>query len=253
MRVVGNYLDQAEIKELISTFNNKPKFQNLIREMKQYENFDFNEDTVEVIQALKFDVGKDKDVISAKSLYLKVNENVIIKYIVRHLNGDKETTNDFFIGSITRNSDDGEGFTVTHFKARHDTFISSFESRLTKEAIEAAAEFNAQAREEFPIDENYYPGMLLDQEVDSEAWYSGCIPGGYIWCGEGCGGSIACSSSKYGVNELDNCCKKHDCCYHTYGVSWPHCYCDQKLCDCAQAAPKYIATAIVEAAMCFVC
>ncbi|MBA2871550.1 hypothetical protein HNQ85_001820 [Anoxybacillus calidus] len=252
MQLVGNYLDQVEIKELISTFNNKLKFQNLIREMKQQEKFDFNEDTVEVIQALKFDVVKGNDVISAKSLYLKVNDNVKIKYLVRHLNGDKETTNDFFIGSITRNSDDGEGFTVTHFKARHDTFISSFETRLTEEAIKAAAEVDTQAKEEFPIDENYYPGMLLDQ-VDSEGFLDGCLPGGYIWCGMKCGGSVACTSSQYGINELDHCCKSHDCCYSRNNVDYPNCYCDQRLCDCAQAAPAYGMTPVVEAIFCFVC
>lgn len=225
--LVGNYLNKAEINELIASFEGKPKFQNLIREMQHMENFRFDGEQAEVIQAIKFDVVKHEDVISAKTLYLKVNDNVHIRYIVRHLNGDVETTNDFFIGEVSR-LDEENNIIVTNFRARHDNYVSSFESQLTEEAIALGVEAERKAKEEFPFDENYVPGMLLNQEVGAEAWYQGCLPGGYVWCGDDCGGSAACWSSTPGVNGLDNCCKTHDCCYSRLGVSYPNCYCDQK-------------------------
>ncbi|TYR78884.1 hypothetical protein FZC66_17835 [Priestia megaterium] len=252
--LVGNYLEQAEIKELVASFEGKLKFQNLIREMQYHEGFVFAENTIEMIQAMKFDVVKNEAVISAKVLYFKVSENVKIRYIIRHVNGDKETTNDFFIGELTRPSEEGDGFTITHFKSRNDTFVSSFESHLSEEAIALGAEGDKKSEEEFPFDEHYYPGMLLNDEVRAEKkWYQGCLPGGYIWCGDDCGGSASCTSSVKGVNGLDNCCKAHDCCYSKNKVSYPNCYCDQRLCDCSQAAPFAFNKAIVETAMCFVC
>lgn len=252
--LVGNYLDQLEISELVEHFEGKMKFQNLIREMQHHDDFTFDKSKLEIIQAIQFDMVKNEDVISAKVLYFKVSENVNIRYIVRYVNGNKDTTNDFFIGELSHVSEEGEGLTVMNFNSRHDTFVSSFESQLSEEAIALGAQGDKKSEEEFPFDENYYPGMLLNNEVRAEKkWYQGCLPGGYIWCGDDCGGSAACSSSVSGVNGVDDCCKKHDCCYTQRKVSYPNCYCDQRLCDCSQAAPFAWNKAIVQSAMCFVC
>lgn len=251
---VGNYMNDVETKAILATFKEKPKFQNLLTEMMQMEDFQFDEEQIEVIQALKFDAMKEEDfIVSAKALYLKLKENVHIKYIIRHLNGDETTTNDFFIGNIRHESLEQEGFTVTHFKARHDSHISTFETHLDEETLVEAQTLSKKEEEEFPFDPNYYPGMLMDQVKTENVFVDGCLAGGYIWCGKSCGGSVACTSTKSGINGLDNCCKTHDCCYTKYGVKYPHCYCDQRLCDCSQAAPFAWSKAIVEGIMCFVC
>lgn len=250
MNLVGNYLNQEEIKKVISGFKDKQKFQNLLNEMKQFEAFTFDENLVEVTFALQFDVKYD-GVFSAKAINLKLNDKVALQYITRHENADTSTENDFFWGTI-QNHDEPGVIKIMNFKAQTDTYVSSFESELKSEAVVEAAKVDEETEEAFPITENYYPGMLLEQEVET-AWYNGCLPGGYVWCGKECGGSIACNSSTYGVNELDNCCKTHDCCYKTRGVSYKNCYCDSRLCSCSQAAPFAWNKAIVQTAMCSSC
>jgi len=250
---VGYYLSESEVNELLANFKEKQKFHNLIKEMKKHEDFDFDPKTVEVIQGLKFDTVKEKEVISAKVLALKINEKISIRYITRQLNGDLDTKNDFFVGDITSDKTKNDN-TIKHlvFRARHDDEVSTLEKEYAEEAIALSKELDEEFDQEFNFDENYYPGQLLDQ-VDSEAVIQGCIAGGYLYCGAACGGYPACSGSRSGINGLDNCCKKHDCCYHTKNTSGPNCYCDQNLCDCAQAAPWKKATPLVEAAFCFVC
>ncbi|MBE2952532.1 hypothetical protein [Anoxybacillus flavithermus] len=251
---VGYFLNESEVVDLLSSFENKKKFQNLLSEMRKYGDFDFNLETLEVKHALKFDTAKGEDVISAKVLDIKVNDHVNIRYIERFINGDESTTNDFFVGTIFSNkSDDPNVINQMVFRASNDEAVSILEKEYDRELVVAAMENDDKFFEEFNFDENYVPGQLLKQKVDAQAPIKGCVAGGYIWCGADCGGWPACEGSKSGINELDNCCKKHDCCYHTYGTSGSHCYCDQKLCDCAQAAPFYGATLLVEAAFCFVC
>ncbi len=251
--LVGNYLNAKEVKDLISTFRQKEKFQNLIQEMQNHTDFEFNDEKIEVVQALKFDVVKNEDVISAKSVYLKVDEDVNIQYIVRHLNGEEDTKNDFFTGTLIYEDIEKDSlYTQLNFKARNDTLVTLSESSYDEDHVRMTAEVNSKEESEFPFDKDYYPGMLLDQ-VSSDAWYSGCLPGGYIWCGEKCGGSAACKSNLSGVNGLDNCCKAHDCCYSEKGVSYKDCYCDDRLCGCTATVKYRFSTPIVQAAMCFSC
>ncbi|MGR6898343.1 hypothetical protein [Rummeliibacillus sp. BSL5] len=250
---VGYHLNQEEITALISSFKQKQKFQNLMREIKRYSELDFDTEKAEVIQALKFDTTKGEQVITAKALVLQFSDKVNIRYITRYLNGDLETTNDFFVGTLNHNSiEEPEKILQTVMRASDDNVVSVIKNEFDEEAVEMSAEANEKFEEEFNYDENYEPGQLVGQ-VDAQSPIKGCIAGGYIYCGDSCGGYPACKSTKSGVNGLDNCCKTHDCCYNTYGVGYPHCYCDQQLCDCAQAAPFAKAKILVESAFCFVC
>ncbi len=106
MEAVGYFLNESEVVDLLSSFENKKNFQNLLSEMRKYGDFDFNLETLEVNHALKFDVAKGEDVISAKALDIKVNDHVNIRYIERFINGDESTTNDFFVGTIFSNKSD---------------------------------------------------------------------------------------------------------------------------------------------------
>lgn len=251
--LVGNYLNQNEIDDLVNSLENQKKFTNLISEMKKFINFEFIKDDLDVILGLKFDVMRENELISAQSLYLQITEDVRVRYIRRFSSEKPEDLKDFFVGEILNSRDDGDGLEVLNFKAENDFYITLKESHWSEEALVESLEQNKKEEEEFPINADYYPGMLAEIEVGTEAWYSGCLPGGYRWCGEGCGGSIACNSSTHGVNSLDACCKNHDCCYARNGAKHPNCYCDRILCNCSQNAPFAWNKAIVEVAMCFSC
>ncbi|MGE6377999.1 hypothetical protein [Peribacillus muralis] len=251
---VGYHLSKSEVKELLTSFEEMKKFHNVIGEMKKYRGFDFDINNLEVVQALKFDATREQHVISAKTLVLKVNDKISLRYITRHFNGEFDSTNDFFVGTIL-NKGLAEATTTEQlvFRAADDFVVSTIQSEIEDEVFAAAAEENEKFNQEFNFDENYYPGQLLDQDVNAEGFFDGCIAGGYIYCGGKCGGHPACSGSKSGINKLDNCCKTHDCCYHNNGVKYPNCYCDQRLCDCSQASGYAGGRIIVEATMCFVC
>lgn len=250
---VGYHLDELEVQELVQSFEEKKKFSNLIREMKRYGDFEFRADKIELLSGLKFDaIKKNGDVVTAKGVVLKVDENVIIRYVKRHLNGKLDQEDDFFVGIVVLENEDGT-INQLSLRAANDEVVSTIKSDLDTELLIAAEEANEKFDQEFNFDENYVPGQLLNEEVTTEG-IKGCVAGGYLFCGADCGGYPACSGSKSGINGLDNCCKKHDCCYNTYDTNGPHCYCDQNLCDCSQAQSWTIkARILVEAAFCFVC
>ena len=254
---VGYYLNDLDVKELLASIVGQEKFHNLLTEMKRYNPFDFNVDSIEVIEGFKFDtISPKQEVITAKAIDLKINEKISIRYITRYFNGNVDETSDFFTGYLVNETTENDS-TVYHqtiFRAADEQTVSMLESTLTKEVVAANKEQEARSKEEYNFDENYYPGQLLEQ-VNSEGMLDGCLGGGYIFCGGQCGGWPACTYNNQGKNDLDRCCKTHDCCYKSNGVEgYPDCYCDQGLCDCSQASSAPTWDKIqVQTAMCFIC
>lgn len=253
---VGYYLNDADVKNLLEVILGQKKFHNLIKEIQHYHPFDFDVDSIEVIDGLKFDtISPKQDIVTAKAIDLKIDDKLSVRYITRYYNGNVDDTSDFFIGFLV-NEQTVEGskeYRQIIFRAANEQTVSIIENTLTNEVFVANKETQSKFKEEYNYDENYYPGQLLDQ-VNAEGFTDGCIAGGYLYCGKGCGGYPACESTKKGINALDNCCKTHDCCYTKYGVAYPHCLCDQALCDCSQASGiTFVDRYQVQAIMCFVC
>jgi len=248
--LIGKRLEEQEIKLILRDIKENKKLKNLIEEMNYKQKFEFNPQEVKVIQAIEFDAKKEEDVVTAKSIYFEVTNNVKIRYITRYRNNDLSTQNDFIVGEYY--NEDNDEVTLNNYTARSENYIKFSESTFDQELIALYKEKNDKEESEFPFYQDYVPGML-NGDVEANGVFDGCLAGGYIWCGQACGGSSACTSTKKGINGLDNCCKTHDCCYTKRGVSYPNCYCDQRLCDCAQAAGKTFNTPVVEAVMCFVC
>lgn len=249
--LIGKRLEEREIKSILDDIKENKKLKNLVEEMNHKQKFEFNPEEVKIIQAIEFDVKNEEDVVTAKSISFEVENNLKIRYMTRYRNNDLSTQNDFFVGEYQI-----EGYnevTVTNYTARSENYVKYSESTFDHELIALNKEKNEKEELEFPFYEKYVPGML-NGDVEANGVLDGCLAGGYIWCGKACGGSAACKSTKKGINGLDNCCKKHDCCYTERNVkSPPNCYCDQKLCDCAQAAGLTFGTPVIEAIFCFVC
>ncbi|ELK46795.1 hypothetical protein [Halobacillus sp. BAB-2008] len=252
---VGYFLTEQEIADLLNGFQGNKKFQNLISEMNRYVNFELDTNApLSVEDHLKFDMAQNGRVVTAKSLRVKVKENVFIHFFTRYFDGKKEEEENFFVAHIIDEEDETK-VNQKVLRAADENVVSLLESSHEKEAVsvQSIEEENERFEQEFNYDQNYRPGQLLEEDVESQAEIKGCIAGGYIYCGAACGGSPACKGSRAGVNELDECCKTHDCCYGSRG-GYPNCYCDQRLCDCSQAAPWYIkAKVLVQTAFCFVC
>ncbi|QAS54812.1 hypothetical protein [Halobacillus litoralis] len=65
-------------------------------------------------------------------------------------------------------------------------------------------------------------------EVSTQALWDGCMPGGYFWCGGGCGYQTGSSAIK---NKIDGCCLNHDYCYANHSTA--RCLnCDEDLHAC---------------------
>ena len=249
---IGKRLDKQEIKMILNEIKENKKLQNLVEEMNHQQKFEFNPEEVKIIQAIGFDAKRDSDVVTAKSVYFEVTNNLKIRYITRYRNNDLSTQNDFFVGELY--VEDKDKVTVNNYTARSENYVKSLESTFDHELIALSKEKNKKEEQEFPFHDEYVPGML-NGDVEANGAFDGCLAGGYIWCGQNCGGSAACNSTKKGINALDNCCKTHDCCYKNRNVKSGdrNCYCDQNLCDCAQKSSATFGKYIVEAIFCFVC
>lgn len=248
---IGNVLDSEEIEQIKKELVETQKFKNISNELNV--NTNINTD-FEVKDSMKFDTIYGGDIITAKSIFLKLDEITTLMYQQRYVNGEVDGKKDLIVATVKNPNLEG-GKTITNLIAQNDKYITINETTFSEEEaneIELAA-----VKEKFEYDEKYYPGKLRD-EVTSEAWYSGCLLGGYIWCGEGCGGGVAAckTGAKKGINSLDNACRTHDCCYHDNDVTWKNCKCDKELCRASAVAignGAPIAGQVVSAAMCFSC
>jgi len=247
---VGYYLSESEVNELVNSFANMKKFQNLLTEMKKHRDFDINLEDLKVNLGLKYDVRlkKEEHVISAKFIELQINEDVTISYTTRFRDGDTSTTNDFFVGRIISNKkDEPNTFEQLVFRSRNDDeAVNILESEFTQDLLVDTMQKNEKFFDKFNLDENYVPGQLLE-EVNAEGIWTGCLTGGYIWCGEDCGGHPACVNGRNGINEVDNCCRSHDCCYHAVS---DHKWCDNQLCQCVSYYPQYYASTLIVTYFC---
>lgn len=90
------------------------------------------------------------------------------------------------------------------------------------------------------VEEKYEKGILISKErfineeteetITVQAPWDGCMPGGYFWCGRGCGYQTGSTLIK---NKIDGCCLNHDYCYTQYSTN--RCTnCDNALVSCVQ-------------------
>jgi len=231
MNVIGNYLNENEKQDLLTSIGKQRKFFEVIATMKQHTSVDFNADSVKLENALKFDVEQKGAVFTAKVVDLVFDDNVKIHYITRYKDGDINGTWNTFIGSIKTNEANPEVNVNKIFRTFEDEIKVT---EVSKEEIELANVQDDNFLRGLTLDENYVPGQLLEQ-VNSEGFTDGCMPGGYIFCGGNCGGYPACDKPGNGVNKLDTlCCKVHDCCYHYVGNTGSQKKsCDDHICSCA--------------------
>lgn len=72
--------------------------------------------------------------------------------------------------------------------------------------------------------------------ISTQGIFDFCLPGGYKWCGQGCGYATGGGNLK---NKIDGCCKIHDDCYRTYKTN--RCEnCDRTLMGCVMYYSNYV-------------
>ncbi|WP_077296462.1 hypothetical protein [Virgibacillus pantothenticus] len=212
-----------------------------------YEEAFFDENSFSTSHQLKYDSEQYDRLVSGRSIVIKYSDSIEVNAIFRLedkqtkliadgqiIKGPKKVAFNLVNGQIERNEILMEE-------------LKKLES-LGKNSLQNESEL-------FPISSDYYPGMLKEKiQTRSHPLWTGCLRGGYIYCGQSCGGSIACNSnSKVGFNYLDSLCKTHDCCYHRRNTSYKDCYCDSRLCNQAFLATNGVAKTIVRTVMCSSC
>jgi len=249
MQVVGNYLAQNEKDELLKFFKNSDSFQDLVEAIVPHlEEKNIKVEELKVALGVKQDVryGEEKNVIALENIVLEHKDSILISLTkIDPLETDKQPEVQVY-AKIKRTE---SGNTTQYIYVVNEEDIGISKSIIPED--QPLADEGLKTEQDFIVDENYTKGQMLEQ-VNAEAyWWRGCLPNGYQWCGDHCGGgSRSCSSSDPGKNGLDKCCRAHDCCFHRTGVSFPNLTCDRTLCKCAVAAPKTAATITVTAAMC---
>ncbi|WP_010098908.1 hypothetical protein [Ornithinibacillus scapharcae] len=246
MRAIGNWLNNEEEREIVKELYNSSEFKSLLAAMKEEKFFD--ENSFDTSLNLKFDVEYYDTLANVKSILLKFSENVEVNAIFR---AEDKQTRLIADGQIIV-GDKKVAFNLVNGEVQKSEVLLEDLKKLET----LGANDSKDDSELIPISSDYYPGMLKDMKQTQSvppAW-TGCLYGGYIYCGQSCGGKIACdSNSKIGINYLDSVCKSHDCCYHTRGVSYKNCYCDSRLCNQAALSTNTAAKTIVRAVMCSSC
>lgn len=252
MKVIGAKMQKEEVKVFGAFALGQVNVKSIISEVNKYTTF--SENTLEVYEAFKFDLGIGDEVSMNRAILFKdKNSESYISFLEKV--GIEDDSHPQYIthGNITLTFD--KTVEILHVKANSEgeitvkSDIHVFDSHVA--ALNKTK--NEDFYDDFPFSEDYEPGQLKDLLTSQDA-LDGCLPD-YVWCGQKCVGPNCKNANSFTKNKLDNCCREHDCCYTDYGVSRPHCYCDQKICDCAQSVFPAGAgwNPVVQAAFCFVC
>jgi hypothetical protein len=235
MYAVGKNFESTELQSFIESFKQKKQYQNILKDLKSRAiSFSWEEDNYEVIKAFKADIGYEGQVTIGKYVSLKYHDNLIVTFMEKKSGDDESSLKQIVQADLLQELSVDKELTLYSTDDEEKVIIS------TNVVDENHVLIDPNTEDEDPLnhDENYVEGQLLT-EVHSEAFFDGCLGGGYMWCGGGCGGgSRACSSSDNGINRVDRCCRYHDCCYYRNNARRPHCACDSVFCECIRQAPK---------------
>jgi hypothetical protein len=92
--------------------------------------------------------------------------------------------------------------------------------------------FEGDVKKEFidNLENPLFPETHDEVEGQSQAFFSGCLWGGYRWCGKGCYNYPEIGGDGSWINSTDYCCMAHDYCYKNGYVSRSKC--NDNFCDC---------------------
>ncbi|MGM0941279.1 MAG: hypothetical protein ACQEWU_09995 [Bacillota bacterium] len=78
----------------------------------------------------------------------------------------------------------------------------------------------------------------VNEKIEVKGIFDFCLPGGYQYCGKGCGNCSGCSGGGSLKNKIDGCCFVHDDCYKKHHSD--RCdRCDWALVSCVQNDNSY--------------
>lgn len=247
MDFVGKKLSSTESKEMLDSFKKEKDYSLLINEIKKVSKFEDNE-SFKVTLSFQFDTQADSKYFSSKAIEVTYPGNIVLDYQV--------TTSDLGKSKV---------LTARIYDNTQTVFINVVDGKVEveKEKQFTLHQLNENKKNEpddpfegFEMREDYYPGILKNTFKTQAPWH-GCLPGGYMWCGQKCGGKVACTTAKTGINPLDRCCQTHDCCYHQNKVGLGSKKCDCPLCNCAMNRKGFgkevVAARVIIAVMCMGC
>ncbi|QSX24154.1 hypothetical protein [Priestia megaterium] len=102
-------------------------------------------------------------------------------------------------------------------------------------------------KKQFPVNEAFFASEQEDAIVPLvQRVGSGCLWGGYQWCGLGCSNYKDRGGDGTAINTTDVCCMMHDYCYRNGNK---HSTCDASLCKCI-SSHSTTASALIKVVYC---
>lgn len=215
MQVDIQKLEQEEIGDMLSGALNDSQTVMLIEELKKYHDVEGISETKGYNLKLKY---AEQDDILLETLFIFFNPEAVIEV-------SKQVKSET-IEKVVAHFTEGTG---------SDKMIKRLS--VTDGTLKLLSEINYK--------ESYFDFIgesdrTEENEVDSQAWYDGCLVFGdsstgkyyhYRHCGASCGDKGGTGGGTP-INSLDSCCRAHDRCWDVFGSN--DCACDKELGKCAE-------------------
>ncbi|WP_152657059.1 hypothetical protein [Oceanobacillus sp. CFH 90083] len=217
----GKYLEGQELVEVKKRMLEKEKVKTLFNELSQGLDVTLNDLAV---QSYAYDfAGTGNEIFIAKTtkLFIEDHLNIVVTEGVYD-----DSTIEVVVGDKLAEEEGEVVFKEYEFIENEVVLVeeTAYTEQLQKEIAEAAAEDGL-----LPNEASYVPGETAVQ-IQPQGVFDFCLPGGYKWCGKGCGYQTGGGTPANGV---DRCCKTHDDCYRKNKSS--RCSkCDRPLINCVK-------------------
>ncbi|MCC2251466.1 MAG: hypothetical protein ACQEWU_03030 [Bacillota bacterium] len=215
----GKYLSGMELSQVKEKTLNKEKVKSLFDEFSKDLNVTYDDLK---IQSYSYDfVGTGNEIFIANTTKLFIENKFNIVVTEGIYEGEKV---EVVLGDKVA-KENGEVLFKEYGFVDNDVVITEetpYTNQLEKEVQDAIAEDKL-----LPDQTSYVPGTAAEK-IQPKGLFDFCLPGGYKWCGKGCGYQTGGGKP---INGVDRCCRTHDNCYGAFKTN--RCSkCDRPLIDC---------------------
>jgi len=224
--LVGTSLEnQLETQqELIKKLKENKLFEQISSLLEKKFNIDLK--GLKILDSFKF-VGERENVENtyAKGAGLKIsynNNQVLLTAIF--LENDEQLTLKELSAFIVHTAEEKKLFTkfIAENGKVNEVFTKEFDDKLALEHEDNIS------KNQFPVNESFFE-TEKEGTVSPLGFTSGCLWGGYLWCGKDCSNYKDRGGDGTALNTTDVCCMVHDYCYRN---GTKQSTCNANLCKC---------------------
>lgn len=240
MGVYERELGKEELQNLVNDFTKREDFEQAIKEIKRTK--EINENEYEDVKAFEVINESEEDGTETNelALYIKYDNDVLIELskLIYREKEDNENRRELYTLDVSSLDFNGDSKILKKIAMEDGNLkTESIVENPSEQSIQIP-EYLEVSHKEGSTDLAASPALCLDWTNltgDCCTFRYNANQNNplikYNWCGANCGGG--CSNSPSMVNDLDSCCKLHDCCYVRNAGYPDRCSCDDTIINCA--------------------